>query len=101
MKMSLWVSFNMSLSLRIFVNPGPGVDGFPAELFKVFWGKLKYFVLRALNFAHTSSKMSISMRTCIISCLPKGDKPMEFRKNWHPVSLLSVVYKMASAALAD
>ena len=25
MKMSLWVSFNMSLSLRIFVNPGPEV----------------------------------------------------------------------------
>ena len=87
--------------LKMKNNKCPGVDGFPAEFFKVFWGKLKYFVLRALNFAYTSGKMSISMRTCIISCLPKGDKPREFLKNWRPVSLLSVVYKMASAAIAN
>ena len=24
----------------------PGVAGFPAEFFKLFWGKLKYFILR-------------------------------------------------------
>ena len=39
--------------LKMKNNKCPGVDGFPAEFFKVFWGKLKYFVLRALNFAYT------------------------------------------------
>ena len=24
----------------------PGIDGFPSEFLKLFWGKLKYFILR-------------------------------------------------------
>ena len=78
----------------------PGIDGFPAEFFKVFWIKLKFFVLRSLNCAYNTGQMSISLRQCIISCLPKGDKPRQFLKNWRPISLLSVVYKIASSALA-
>ena len=45
--------------------------------------------------------MSVSMRTCIISCLPKGNKPREFLRNWRPISLLTVIYKIASAAIAN
>ena len=82
-------------------NKSPGVDGFPAEFFKVFWEKLKFFVLRALNTAFTTGRMSVTMRTCIINCLPKGNKPREFLNNWRPISLLSVLYKLASAAIAD
>ena len=78
----------------------PGIDGFPADFFKVFWGKLKYFVLRAINSGFTSGELSLSMRQCIISCLPKGDKPRQFLKNWRPISLLSVIYKIASLSLA-
>ena len=78
----------------------PGIDGFPADFFKVFWPKLKFFVLRSLNCAYNAGQMSISLRQCIISCLPKGDKPRQFLKNWRPISLLSVVYKIASSALA-
>ena len=45
--------------------------------------------------------MSISLRQCVISCLPKGNKPRQFFKNWRPISLLSVIYKIASSALAS
>ena len=55
-------------------NKCPGVDGFPAEFFKPFWDELKYFVMRALNFAFDTGELSVSLRTCVISCLPKGDK---------------------------
>ena len=78
----------------------PGIDGFPAEFFKVFWAKLKFFVLRSLNNGYNIGQLSISLRQCIISCLPKGDKPRQLLKNWSPISLLSVVYKIASSSLA-
>ena len=78
----------------------PGIDGFPVEFFKVFWGKLKYFILRSLNSGFHDGQMSISLRQCIITCLPKGDKPRHFLKNWRPISILSVIYKIASSAIA-
>ena len=78
-----------------------GIDGFPAEFFKVFWNKLKYFVYQSLNYAYKTGCMSISLRQYIISCLPKGDKPRQFLKNWRPISLLSAVYKIGSAAIAN
>ena len=78
----------------------PGIDGFPAEFYKVFWGKLKYFVLRSALSTYKNEKMSCSLRHCIISCIPKGDKDRTLLKNWRPISLLSVVYKMLSTVIA-
>ena len=92
----------VSLALKKMKNNKcPGIDGFPAEFFKVFWGKLKFFVLRGLNYAYRSGEMSVSMKSCIISCIPKGDKPRQFLKNWRPISLLSVLYKIASTSVAN
>ena len=34
-------------------------------------------------------------------CSPKGDKSRELLKNWRPISLLSVIYKIASASIAN
>ena len=88
-------------SLKLMKNKKtPGIDGFPAEFFKVFWCKLKFFILRSLNEGFTTGELSISLRQCVISCLPKGDKPRQFLKNWRPISLLSVIYKIASSALS-
>ena len=81
-------------------NKTPGIDGFPADFFKFFWNKLKFFVLRCLNQSFKDGTLPLSLRQCIINCLPKGEKPREFLKNWRPISLLSVVYKIASSAIA-
>ena len=40
------------------------------------------------------------MRQCLITCLPKGNKDKRLIKNWRPVSLLSVVYKLISGVIA-
>ena len=45
--------------------------------------------------------MSISLRQCIITCLPKPQKDRILMKNWRPISLLSVIYKLASGAIAS
>ena len=78
----------------------PGIDGFPSEFYKVFWGKLKNVVLDALNESYKHGELPISLRHGLISCLPKGQKPREFVKYWRPITLLSVLYKLASAAIA-
>ena len=44
-------------------NKTPGIDGFPAEFLKVFWGKLKFLVTRVLNYSYDHGKLLISPET--------------------------------------
>ena len=44
---------------------------------------------------------SVTQRQGIITCLPKGDKPRQFLKNWRPITLLNVIYKIASGCTAQ
>ena len=82
-------------------NKTPGIDGFPAEFFKVFWCKLKILILRAFNLFYEKGKLSVTLRQSIINCIPKGDKPRQYLKNWRPISLLTVLYKLLSSVLAN
>ena len=75
-------------------NKKPGIDGITVEFLKVFWGSLKYYILNAINFCFEKGTMPPSLRQCIIVCLPKGNKDRTLLKNWRPISLLSVIYKL-------
>lgn len=78
----------------------PGSDGFTVEFYKFFWTDLSYFIIRSLNFAYISEKLSVSQKLGIITLIPKGNKPRNFLSNWRPISLLNVTYKLASATIA-
>ena len=58
-------------------NRTPGSDGFPADFYKVFWSKIKHFILRAINESYNNQELSITWRNCLITCLPKGNKDRE------------------------
>ena len=45
--------------------------------------------------------LTASLRQCIITCLPKAKKDRSLIKNWRPISLLSVIYKLASGTIAE
>lgn len=45
-------------------------------------------------------QLPVSQRLGIISCLPKGDKPRQFLKNWRPITLLNVLYKVISGCIS-
>ena len=80
----------------------PGSDGFTVEFFKVFLKKrLGVFTVRSINNAFSKGEMSNTQKEGIIICIPKGDKPREYLKNWRPISLLNVVYKIATACIAE
>ena len=78
-------------------NKTLGIDGFPAEFFKMFWNDLKIFILRSLNESYDRGILPTSLRQTVICCLPKGNKPRNILKNWRPISLLSVLYKMTTS----
>ena len=81
-------------------NKSPGSDGYTAEFFKFFWKDIKNFVVRAINCIFLRKELPISQRLGIISCLPKGDKPRQFLKNWRPITLLNVLYKIISGCVS-
>jgi exonuclease III len=79
----------------------PGPDGFTSEFFKFFWLDLGKFIINSLNYAYTVGNLSVSQKQGLITCIPKGKKPKQFLKNWRPISLLNVTYKLASSAIAN
>ena len=82
-------------------NKNPGSDGFSAEFFKFFYNVIKTFIKRAINEGYREGKLSVTQRQGLIKCLPKGDKPKQFLKNWRPITLLNVIYKIASGCIAE
>ena len=79
----------------------PGTDGFGAEFFKFFWKLLGPFIVRALNQAYKDGELSATQKEGLITCIPKGNKSKEYIKNWRPISLLNVIYKIGSACIAN
>ena len=57
--------------------------------------------MRAINDGFDKGEMSPTPKECIIICIPKGDKPKEYLKNWRPISLLNIVYKIATSYIAE
>ena len=82
-------------------NKSPGSDGFPSEFFKVFWRQLGPFVLRSLNEGFRSGELSNTQKEGVIICIPKSESNRELIKNWRPITLLNIVYKIASASIAN
>ena len=82
-------------------NKSPGSDGFTAEFFKFFWLDLGDFIVRSLNYGYQSGELSTTQKEGVITCIPKGGKDKQHLKNWRPISLLNVIYKLASACIAN
>ena len=49
---------------------------------------------------HTHGEMSPSQRQAVITLIPKKDKDQLLLKNWRPISLINVDYKIASKSIA-
>ena len=87
-------------ALFIHMNPSssPGIDGFTVAYLRVFWNSMKYVVRDTLNNIQTE-ELSQTLRPTIIKLLRKGDKNPHEIGNYHPISLLSIFYKLASCCI--
>ena len=82
-------------------NKSPGLDGFTVEFFKFFWVDIGAFILRSINIGYRNGSLSVTQKQGLITCLPKPNKSRLSLKNWRPISLLNVVYKLASSVIAN
>ena len=82
-------------------NKSPGSTGFTTEFFKFFWKDIGVFVVKSINFGFFLGALSQTQREGIITCIPKGSKCRKYIKNWRPISLLNISYKIASGCIAN
>jgi len=77
----------------------PGLDGLPAEFYLKFWHVLGQDLVHVLNSCYTAGSLTLSQRRGVISLsLKKGDR-LDMR-NWRPISLLNMDYKLAARTIA-
>ena len=82
-------------------NKSPGFDGFTVEFFKFFWTDMGLFILQTLNYRYQNGSLSITQKQGVITCISKQNKSWINLKNWRPISLLNVIYKLASAVISN
>ena len=78
----------------------PGTDGLPAEFYSRFWGLLGRDLVDMLDFSFLEGFLSASQHRGILHLLFKKDDPLSL-KNWHPISLLNLDYKIATKAFSN
>ena len=81
-------------------NKSPGTDCLTAEFYSFFWEHLSSTMINSFNYGFVKGELSISKRQGIIRLIPKKNKNLPLLKNWRPISLLNVDYKIATKALA-
>ena len=82
-------------------NKSPGNDGLTKEFFLSLWDDIKDIYISSIRTAGINKEFSVSQRQAIIKLIEKKGKDKRFIKNWRPISLLNVDYKIASKALAE
>ena len=81
-------------------NKSPGPDGLSVEFYSKFWNLLGPILLEVINSCYADSDLCDSMKTSNTRLVfKKGDR--KNLKNWRPISLLNVDYKICSKALSS
>ena len=82
-------------------NKSPGLDGLPVEFYIVFWKDISDMLLNSFNFSLQNGILSSSQRNGVITLIPKKDKDTFYLKNFRPISLLTVDYKILAKTFAN
>ena len=82
-------------------NRSPGNSGFTTEFLKFFFCYIGHFLIRSINYGFDINKLSVTQRQGVITCIPKEGKNLQQLKNWRPISLLNVSYKIASLCISN
>ncbi len=82
-------------------NKTPGCDGLPKEFYVQYWHLIKNSFILMVNNCLDSGQLSGSQRLAILKLLCKLLEQKYRLKNWRPISLLNVDYKIISKCLTN
>ena len=72
-----------------------------AEFYKYFWEEIRETLHNVFTEAIKGGSLSPSQRTGIITLLPKQGKDCKHLKNWRPITLLNIDYKIYTHILKN
>ena len=85
---------------QLNLNKSPGLDGLPVEFYTTFWPLLKSDLHAVSTYAFTHTSLSSSQQHAVLTLLPKtGD--LRLLRNWRPLSLLNVDYKLFAKVISN
>ena len=79
----------------------PGIDGIPADFYKMFYCRLKFLLHEMFCECIRIGRMMPMARIGIISLIPKKNRDLRWIKNWCPIILLCVDYKILAKIIAN
>ena len=83
-------------------NKSPGLDGLTAEFYQMFFPKIGELLLKAINYAFTTSgKLHSSAMRGVITLIPKPGKDMHKLSDQRPITLLCQDYKLVEKMMAN
>ena len=80
-------------------NKSPGSDGISVEFYQQFWDFIGEEIVNSSNEGYDKGELSHTQKHGIVSLISKKDDPL-LLKNWRPITLLNIDYKIAAYALA-
>ena len=81
-------------------NKSPGHDGLPSEFYNTFWNDIKTMLLDSMQKSFNKNELCASHRETVLTIIfKKGDRLL--LKNYRPISLSNVDYKILAFVLAN
>ena len=82
-------------------DKSPGLDGLTVEFYQLFWPVIKFEFIEVANECLKSDRLPDSMNIALIRLIFKNRGERNNLKNWRPISLLNVDYKIISKVITN
>ena len=79
----------------------PGLDGLTTEFYQLLWNVIKKDFKEVINECKFQKHLPRSMNTALIRLIFKNTGEKSNLKNWRPISLLNVDYKIISKVITN